>query len=417
VDALRSERSLACSAILEAIGGHAEASEGNGEKKSPGKEKGSKEGKEKEKGSKEGKEGKEKKASKKKGDHKEGDHEDARDCISGRVSAHITSCSQTAVVRSDTNESVLVCAAQLAERLEAAAPNVVSNLQRALAAAEQETAAAKKELTSAQERCGKAEESLNKMKNDKDAKAKAAEAKVAEERAKKEAEAAAAAVAAQFAAEAAAEAAAAKAAKAAAKAAADAKQAIAVEDAAVQTDATEGAGTLLSKMFEGKLTLANLTVQLQNIRAKGLFKDKSNSAPSKLELQLSQQVTRLSSDLADMHVKLAAIVPDYVPPTPEKMEQYSLSDAAAAVAIAEAKAALSSQPQQVPAAPVVKVTDETSPSTNATQTSRANSSHGPQTPEHPCGGFSLADEARRLKHEDRSVVCVRVYRSVSFAPC
>jgi hypothetical protein len=389
VDALREERSMACAAMSAEIGGGLEVSEGkgSGNKKGKGKEKDSKEGKD-------GKETKDKSAKKKdedKGESKEAKNEEH---ISGRVSAHIASCAQTAVVRSDTKENILACATQLAEFLEAAAQDAVMTAKQALAAAEKEVAAAKKEIGTVLERCNKAEESLNKVKSDKDAKAKAAETKAAEERAKKEADAAAAAVAAQFAAAAAAEA---KAAEAEAKR----KKAIVVVDASVNTDVFDGCGSLLSKMFESKHTLASLTVQLQNIRSKGLFKGKSDNTPSKIELQLSQQVKRLGADLGDMHVKLASIVPDYIPPSPEKMEEYALSDAAAAAALADSV----NNPRQLqePAVQVAAVAAVCAPGvSDATQTSRASTSHGPGTPGPPIGTFNLADEARRLKHEDRS---------------
>jgi hypothetical protein len=395
VDGLRNERAAACAAILSAIQicqDNSEDSEGKNNKKGKDKGKDKEKEKEKDKGkskdkaavsSKDDKDSKDKKSNKTIGNASDCK---ANHCISGCVSAHIAASAQSTIVRSDTNENILVCAKQLAEFLELAAQDAVSSAQRALESAESDGAAAKKEILTLQERCTKAEESLNKLKTEKDSKAKAAEVKAAEERAKKEAEAAAAAVAAQFAAAAAAEAAAAAAAAAAAKAAA------AVVHAAVQTDSSEGAGALIARMFEGKLTLANLTVQLQNIKSKGLFKDKNDSAPSKLELQLSQQVKRLSNELSDMHCKLAVIVPDYVPPTQEQLEQYTLSDAAAASAVASR----SKEPALQLPAPVTS-------SSSGTQTSRASTSHGRPTTSDTASEFSFANEARRLKHEDKYV--------------
>jgi len=102
-----------------------------------------------------------------------------------------------------------------------------------------------------------------------------------------------------------------------------------------------------------------------------------------------------------MHVKLASIVPDYVPPSPEKMEEYNLSDVAAAAAAAAAADAANMPKQPAPQPQASNAQTSATVVSDATQTSRANTSHGPPTPTFTGTVFNLADEARRLKHEDR----------------
>ncbi len=92
---------------------------------------------------------------------------------------------------------------------------------------------------------------------------------------------------------------------------------------------------------------------------------------------------------------------DYVPPTPEKMEQYTFGDAAAVAILADASKNSPVPNQQRQKTPQL-APHAVPTAAEATQTSRSSTSHGPPTPE-VSDKFSLVDEARRLQHEDRCV--------------